>query len=42
MKSYNPFGNDIFKKPVHIIGDANNVGKAQDVIENAFQTALTI
>ena len=42
MKSYNPFSNDIFEKPVHIIGDANKVGKAQDVIENAFQTALTI
>ncbi len=42
MKSYNPFGNDIFKKPVHLIGDANKVGKVQDVIENAFQTALTI
>jgi len=42
MQSFNPFSDFILDKPVHIIGDANKVGKAQDVIENAFQTANTI
>jgi pyruvate/2-oxoglutarate dehydrogenase complex dihydrolipoamide dehydrogenase (E3) component len=42
MKSYNPFGAGEFNKPVHIIGDALKVGKAQDAIENAFLTANEI
>lgn len=42
MKSYNPFSNGILNKRIYIVGDANKVGKAQDVIEDAFQTANTI
>jgi len=42
MKSHNPFSAGSLDKPVHIIGDAHKVGKAQDTIENAFLVANTI
>lgn len=42
MKSYNPFNDLTFDKPVHLVGDAFKVGKAQDAIEQGFQVAITI
>lgn len=39
MKSYNPFDEVEFGKPVHFIGDAQKVGKAQDAIEAGFYLA---
>jgi len=42
MKSYNPINLDALNKPVHLIGDARQVGKAQDAIEDAFEKALMV
>ncbi len=41
MKSYVPFEPDS-KLPVHIIGDAQQVAKAEDAISNAYELALKI
>jgi len=42
MKPYNPYENIKLDKPVHLIGDALKVGKAQDAIHGAYETAKTI
>ncbi|MBN2426585.1 MAG: FAD-dependent oxidoreductase [Calditrichaceae bacterium] len=42
MKSYNPFKNIDIDKPFYIIGDASKVGKAQDAIKDAYETASII
>lgn len=42
MKPHNPIGQNGYEKPIHIIGDADKVGKAQDAIENAFETVINI
>ncbi len=42
MKSYNPFSDINFTKPVHIIGDARKVGKAQDAIKAGYEIAKII
>ncbi len=42
MNSYNPFKDVHFNKPVHIIGDAKNVGKAKDAIAMAYESAKYI
>ena len=42
MKSYSPFKKESFTKPVHFIGDAKKVGKAQDAIEDGFFIATEI
>ncbi len=36
MKSYNPYSDMSINKPVHIVGDAAKVGKAQNAIADAF------
>ncbi len=41
MKSYVPFKN-IGNIPVHIIGDAKNVGKAQEAIYDAYKLAVNL
>lgn len=42
MKSYNPFENAKSDKPIHIIGDASKVGKAQDAIHHAYEISKMI
>ena len=43
MKSYNPLVNELNNEiPVHIIGDAKEVGNAQDAIKDAYETAKII
>jgi 2,4-dienoyl-CoA reductase (NADPH2) len=39
MKKYNPYENVDFDKPVHVVGDAKEVGKAKDAIKDAYETA---
>ena len=39
MKSYNPFDDVNLDCPVHFVGDAQKVAKAQDAITNAFDLA---
>jgi len=41
MKSYIPFATEL-KMPVYTIGDARQVGKAQEAIHDAYELALTI
>jgi 2,4-dienoyl-CoA reductase (NADPH2) len=43
MKSFNPLEGELNSKiPIHIIGDAKEVGNAQDAIKNAYETAKAI
>jgi 2,4-dienoyl-CoA reductase-like NADH-dependent reductase (Old Yellow Enzyme family)/thioredoxin reductase len=42
MRSYNPFKDTVFNKPVHIVGDALHVGKAGDAISLAWEMAKEI
>ncbi|HPE87384.1 MAG TPA: NAD(P)/FAD-dependent oxidoreductase [Bacteroidales bacterium] len=43
MKSYNPLMDELNNKiPIHIIGDAKEVGNAQDAIKDAYETAMKI
>ena len=42
MKSYMPFAGDNSRKNIHVIGDANKVGKAKDAIGNAFDMANSL
>ncbi len=40
MKSYNPLEKELINKiPVYVVGDAKKVGKAQDAIKDAYETA---
>lgn len=40
MKSYNPLEKELINKiPVYVVGDARKVGKAQDAIKDAYETA---
>lgn len=41
MKSYIPFKGDL-KSPLYAIGDARQVGKAQEAIQQAYELALTL
>jgi|GEM_PF-2878126 len=39
MKSYNPLEEDLKSKmPVYVVGDARQVGNAQDAIRDAYET----
>jgi len=42
MKPYHAFEENEFSIPVHYIGDANKVGKAQDAIRDGFLVPLSI
>jgi len=43
MKSYNPLESKLKNKiPVHVVGDAKMVGKAQDAIRDGFETASNL
>ena len=42
MKPYHPFEEQDLIVPIHFVGDANKVGKAQDAIRDGFITALSI
>lgn len=43
MKSYNPLEERLKNRtPVWVIGDAKKVGKAQDAIKDAFETAKNL
>ncbi len=42
MKPYHPFEDEELSVPVHYVGDANKVGKAQDAIRDGFKIALSI
>lgn len=43
MKSYNPLEKDLRNKmPVYVIGDARQVGNAQDAIRDAYETAKNL
>ena len=42
MKPYHPFEEGDLKVPVHFVGDAKKVGKAQDAIRDGFKIALDI
>ncbi len=40
MKSYNPLEEELRNKiPIYVVGDARKVGKAQDAIKDAYETA---
>jgi pyruvate/2-oxoglutarate dehydrogenase complex dihydrolipoamide dehydrogenase (E3) component len=42
MKPYHPFEGVEISVPIHYVGDANKVGKAQDAIKDGFKVALSI
>ena len=42
MKPYHPFEEGELKVPMHFVGDAKKVGKAQDAIRDGFKVALDI
>jgi len=42
MKSYVPFAPELSMPPVYTVGDAKQVGKAQEAIHEAYELALTI
>ncbi len=42
MKPYHPFEENELQVPVHYVGDANKVGKAQDAIRDGFLVALAL
>ena len=43
MKSFNPLKNELENvMPVHIIGDAKEIGNAQDAITNAYEEAIML
>jgi len=42
MKPYHPFDETELNVPVHYVGDANKVGKAQDAIRGGFLAAVTL
>jgi hypothetical protein len=43
MQSFNPLESKLRDKvPVHLIGDAKKVGKAQDAIRDAFATTIEL
>jgi len=39
---YNPFESDETMPPVHFVGDALKVGKAQEAIREAYELALSL
>ncbi len=42
MRSYHPFEGDETMPPVYFVGDALNVGKAQEAIREAYELAMTL
>ena len=44
MKSYNPFEDqeENIEIPIHIVGDAKEPGKAEDVIKSAYETVAEL
>ncbi len=43
MKSYNPLEERLKGKiPIYVVGDARKVGKAQDAMRDAFETAKVL